>query len=893
MVTTPVDFELNSNDLYITPAGLLQDKAGSFKDGQGLGIIQLTKNEVEDELIGKKFFRDVFLKRLREIAQCDEPEDKDLTLLFSQSCPSLEECAFTILELPPLLGAEYFTAQHLLDCHKAFEEALQFQYNNFEGDFTSFLRSLSNLWKNVGKVAFHLAENKGDTTGNAPFAFMASFIYRSTNNSNKHLPLAKALQAYINDKVSLMAILEPLVNVTKKSTFIKGLFDSKRIFQPMALSSNEAYKFLQEISLYEESNIIVRINNLWKRNVPSAKVSVSLGNDVETKFNQFSLLDFAVNVTVDGEVLTPEEIQKILNSRDNLVRIKGNWVVADPENINTLLEKWNNIKASIGKDGLTLVEALKLLSGANELLSDRKKLSFSDDSLEFFPSKELQKVLDKLKNPQGVALPTLPENLAKTLRPYQLDGVKYLWHSTSIGLGVCLADDMGLGKTIQMLTLLKLWKEANYFNKLPALLILPATLLGNWKDESKKFTPDLKIITCHASSLSKEDLKTFTTNPDKILKGYDLALITYGMVTKVANLAKLEFPAVIADEAQAIKNPNTLQSKSVRALKSKCRISLTGTPIENRLGDLWSIFDFINPGLLGNLTKFKEFNKKLLGNYAPLRKLTSPFILRRLKTDKSIIPDLPDKTEKKVYCSLSKEQIILYQNAVEEMRKELLANEEENIKRKGIVLKYLGMFKEICNHPAQFLGSQDWNIEDSGKFLRLKEIIETISSRQERVLIFTQYREMTEPLSNFLAELFGRPGLVIHGGVEVKKRQQLVKEFQNPDGPPFFVLTVKAAGTGLNLTSANHVIHFDRWWNPATENQASDRAFRIGQKRNVLIHKFVTFGTLETKIDDMISEKQHLADDILSTQGTEKLLTQMSNDELLNLVKLDLNNLEV
>ena len=365
------------------------------------------------------------------------------------------------------------------------------------------------------------------------------------------------------------------------------------------------------------------------------------------------------------------------------------------------------------------------------------------------------------------------------------------------------------------------------------------------------------------------------------------------MLLRLEKLRKINWTALIVDEAQAIKNPQSKQSKAVRSLKSSRRLALTGTPVENSLTDLWSIFDYISPGLLGNISGFKEFVKRLNAkdgniNYAPLRRLAKPYIMRRLKTDKSIISDLPDKTEMKVYCQLTKTQAMLYQKAVQSMAKEL--KELDGIQRRGLIFKYLMMFKQICNHPAHFNGSGDFNADAAGKFLRLGEIVEEIASRQEKALVFTQFKEMTEPLHEHLARCFGRSGLILHGGVSIKKRQLLVDQFQSESGPPFFVLSLKAAGTGLNLTAASHVVHFDRWWNPAVENQATDRAFRIGQKRNVLAHKFISKGTIEEKIDALIDEKKDLADSLLSG-GAERLLTDMNNDELLKFVELDVNSI--
>jgi SNF2 family DNA or RNA helicase len=347
----------------------------------------------------------------------------------------------------------------------------------------------------------------------------------------------------------------------------------------------------------------------------------------------------------------------------------------------------------------------------------------------------------------------------------------------------------------------------------------------------------------------------------------------------------------VLDEAQAIKNPGAKQTRAVKKLKASARLALTGTPVENRLGDLWSIFDFINPGLLGTSKEFTVFAKRLAdrghGAYGPLRELVRPYILRRLKTDRTVISDLPDKTEIKAYCALSRTQAALYEQAVKDLAAQL-KSAEEGIQRKGLVLAFLMRFKQICNHPSQWLGDGAWRETDSGKWPRLRDIAEVVASRQEKMLVFTQFREVIDPLAAFLASVFGRPGLVLHGETQVRKRQALVRQFQEDETTGFFILSLKAGGSGLNLTAASHVVHFDRWWNPAVENQATDRAFRIGQTKNVLVHKFVCRGTVEEKIDGLIESKRHLSEELLAA-GDELLLTEMKDDELLRLVALDMN----
>ena len=358
------------------------------------------------------------------------------------------------------------------------------------------------------------------------------------------------------------------------------------------------------------------------------------------------------------------------------------------------------------------------------------------------------------------------------------------------------------------------------------------------------------------------------------------------MTVRMEALKERQWDYLILDEAQTIKNPGTKQTKAIKAIPARVRIAMTGTPIENNLGDLWSLFDFLNQGLLGTIKEFTAFTKSLSDSnrgYATLRKIIQPFILRRVKTDKSIIADLPNKLEMNAYTTLSKKQVMLYKQLIQQIEKKL--EETDGIERKGLVLSSIMKFKQICNHPDQYLGREEFKPELSGKFEQLREICETIYEKRERVLIFTQFKEMTEPISNYLKGIFEKEGLVLHGGTSVKKRSEMVRQLNGEDYVPYMVLSLKAGGVGLNLTSANHVIHFDRWWNPAIETQATDRAFRIGQTKNVMVHKFVTKGTIEEKIDAMITEKQKLSGDILSSGG-EQWITEYSNEELMKIFAL-------
>jgi non-specific serine/threonine protein kinase len=504
----------------------------------------------------------------------------------------------------------------------------------------------------------------------------------------------------------------------------------------------------------------------------------------------------------------------------------------------------------------------------------------------------LAETLAALRRPDGLARIDPGKSLQGTLRPYQLAGVQWLYLLTQLRLGACLADDMGLGKTIQVLSLLLTLKNEPGDKRKTSLLVAPASLLANWASEIARFAPSLKARVAHPSAAPAEKLNTDDAdNPADVdlLADVDLVITSYGFLARSPWLGAAPWRLVVLDEAQAIKNPAAQQTKMVKQLRADTRIALTGTPIENRLGDLWSIFDFINPGLLGSSKQFSSFVKGLAdrphGTYGPLRELVRPYILRRLKSDKSVIADLPDKTEVKAFCALGRRQAALYQQAVEELARRL--EDVDGIQRRGMVLAFLMRLKQICNHPSQWLGDGAWVEKDSGKFARLRDIVEVIAARQEKVLIFTQFKETTAPLAAFVGSVFGRAGLVLHGETAIKKRKELVRQFQEDENIPFFVLSLKAGGAGLNLTAASHVVHFDRWWNPAVENQATDRAFRIGQTKNVLVHKFICRGTVEDKIDQLIESKKQLAGDLLGG-GAEMALTEMKDAELLKLVALDL-----
>jgi non-specific serine/threonine protein kinase len=599
------------------------------------------------------------------------------------------------------------------------------------------------------------------------------------------------------------------------------------------------------------------------------------------------LLDFQVGLTLDGEPLTDAERRQLLATTEGLALLRGKWVEVDQAKLRQALDHWKQLEEQHA-DGIGFIEGMRLLAGA-ELEAD----SAANEELASWSRVTaggwLRETLQRLRQPGTIESCQPGRDLRATLRPYQAEGVRWLWFMMELGLGACLADDMGLGKTIQVIALLLQRRQKP--SPTPSLLVVPASLIGNWRQELARFGPSLNVFFAHRSESDAGLLGSVAEDPRRGLAGFDLVVTTYGLVRRQNWLAQVSWSLVVLDEAQAIKNAASSQTRSVKRLRGAGRVALTGTPVENHLGDLWSIFDFCCPGLLGTASQFKQFVKRLNQQqdaraFGALRRLVRPYILRRLKTDPAIAPDLPAKTEMRAECGLSKKQAALYEQAVKDLAERL--EQAEGMARRGLVLSALLQLKQICNHPSQYLSQAAFPPADSGKFGRLRMLCEPIVERQEKVLVFTQFQSLTQPLADFLATVFGRAGLVLHGGTPVRKRTELVRAFQDEAGPPFFVISLKAGGSGLNLTAASHVVHFDRWWNPAVENQATDRAFRIGQKRNVLVHKFVCRGTVEERIDAMICDKRSLADKLLN-QESELMLTEMSDDELLRFVALDIS----
>ena len=860
----------------------------AFNAGRGHGVLHLGAGEPGTDLHPTlSYWRDIGRSFVARVCGALDPTEPTSLVI---PAPDPDEIAAFFEAVPPMQGAELLTSALLGDLWSDIGKALRVEAARFrDGGVQGYLKKQSSVWNVVGRVCFHLAENKRDP--DYPFAFIATYVHKVSRQAKpQHLPLGQALKDYAGarNRQKLLALLSPLSRAAEQSEFIRELVNVGDIYHPLSWTPEEAHRFLCEVALYEQAGLVVRMPDWWSaKRRPRPKVSVSVGGTAPSTLGMDALLDFDVKLTLDGRSLSPKEIDALLASTEGLVLIKGKWVEVDKEKLGEVLDQWRDVQKQAQAGGVSFGEAMRMLAGAQ---LDGGDADGAEDARpewsEVLAGKWLSSRLDTLRSPELRAEIAADAGLRAELRPYQKLGVQWLWTLRGLELGGCLADDMGLGKTIQVLGVLSLSRR----NKEQGtdLLVVPASLVDNWRLEIERFAPQLEVLVAHPSRIPSAELKQLSK---KEVDAHDAVITTYGTAVRTEWMKSHAWRNVILDEAQAIKNPGAKQTKAVKALDSRWRLALTGTPVENRLGDLWSIFDFLNPGLLGSARAFNRFCKSMAtgrqGGYAPLRRLVQPYVLRRLKTDKSVIADLPDKTEVTAYCLLSTRQAALYAQSVEEMKTAVDAL--DGIERRGVVLAFLMRFKQICNHPSQWLGDGSYAAADSGKLTRLGELGESIASRQDKVLVFTQFREMTAPLSRFLAEVFGRSGLVLHGRTPVKKRQGLVQSFQEDDRVPFMVLSLKAGGTGFNLTAASHVIHFDRWWNPAVENQATDRAFRIGQKKNVLVHRFVCRGTVEERIDELIASKQQISDEILSG-GAESALTEMSNEELISMVSLDMQS---
>lgn len=762
---------------------------------------------------------------------------------------------FILDNKPMCLGNEYINEQWVKSISEKIILIYKKEISSFEGTVDLYFTNKNNKLITPSRIYFHLVESREDT---ASFAFMATYTTKENGNI-KHYPLKYALKEYKNSLGELQELTKSLYNVSKQSQLIKKLIETGEIFSPIFINVDEAYEFLKEIELYEHNGIVCRVPNWWEQRKDSTSIQVNIEQKMKDGYgllNEGSLIYVSPQMTYNGINITKEEINQLLLKTEGLSYIKDKWVEVDKKRLQHLLDQYEELK----QDGSTLSEVLKKYSTIEE----------SDINIKFSNPNWFTDIVQKNleRHPE---LFDVSKDFIGNLRPYQYDAYKWLLGMAQYNYGVCLADDMGLGKTIEILSFLLSYKHISKDN---VLLIVPASLVGNWESEIKKFCPTMDYYIARKVS----------SNALKIKKSF-LTITTYQVAQRLKSIYETNWGIVILDEAQAIKNPDTKQAKLIKSLNRRMSIAMTGTPIENNLLNLWSIFDFINEGLLGTETTFrKNYNIKSSDpkNVGKLSKIIKPFILRRLKTDKNIIKDLPEKNETIIYTELTKKQIILYKKIVSEIEGTKIS-EENQFTQKRIILTAILHLKQVCNHPSQFIGDNEYIPEDSGKFMALKDLCEIMFEKREKVLIFTQFKEITYKLNDFLEKIFKKRGLVITGDTPMNTRNKYIEAFQNGD-IPYMILSLKAAGVGLNLTAASNVIHFDRWWNPAVENQATDRTFRIGQTRNVNVYKFTTKNTVEEIISHLIDIKVELSDSIIGDIDNN-VLNKLSSEQLLESIK--------
>lgn len=693
-----------------------------------------------------------------------------------------------------------------------------------------------------------------------------------------------------------------------QETFLMGLGLASRLYAPIEpslqqarpqfcpLSPVQAYDFLKSTAwrLQDSGLGVVLPPSLANQGGWATRLGLKIQAQTAKpkkgdRLGLQSLLNFRWELTIGGQSISKEEFDRLVAMNTPLVEINSEWVELRPQDIRAAQAFFASRK---DQTALSLEDALRISTGDTQMIEKLPVVKFE-------ASGALEDLINMLSGKRTIAAIPTPESFRGELRPYQSRGVGWLSFLEQWGLGACLADDMGLGKTPQLIAFLLHLKEQNALTK-PTLIVCPTSVLGNWEREVKRFAPDLRVVQYHGEGRPKG--KDFA----KAAAKFDLVITSYALVYRdLKELQTVSWQGVVLDEAQNVKNPEAKQSQAVRQLETEFRIALTGTPVENRLTELWSILDFLNPGYLGPKNFFQRRFATPIERYGDtsslqtLRSLVQPFILRRLKTDRDIIQDLPDKQEMTVFCGLTAEQASLYQHTVKKSLADIEA--AEGIQRKGIILALLVKLKQICNHPTLFLkeaaesdhstkskipSSQAVFESRSGKLQRLSEMLEEVVSEGDRALIFTQFAEWGKLLKPHLERELGREVLFLYGSTAKKQREEMIDRFQHdPQGPRIFILSLKAGGVGLNLTRANHVFHYDRWWNPAVENQATDRVFRIGQTRNVQVHKFVCNGTLEEKIHDLIESKKALAEQVVG--AGENWLTELNTDQLRDLLLLD------
>lgn len=756
------------------------------------------------------------------------------------------------------------------------------ELSRFAKQLQSWVKPIDSQYNSAFRLCFRLSEPKDKTD-----LWRVDYLLQMKDDQSVFLKLADLWNPDSDQARHLLKyggipnefIFTVLGQAAELCPFVKKSLKTKNP-SGCDFSTQEAVLFLKNYtSVLQAAGFNLILPAWWTVSENSNKITLNLNAKSPTmsghgNLTLSTLLDYDYSISLGEAKVSAAELNDLAKLKVPLVQVQGQWTMIDQKQISAALKFINNKK----KQSISASQLVKTALGSNFEIDGLAIQSVSVDGW-------VNDVLGKLKGENKLAFLDQPENFVGELRKYQLHGYSWLAFLRQYGFGACLADDMGLGKTVQTLTLIL--KEYNAGEQRPVLLICPTSVVNNWRREADKFTPELPVLIHHGNDRFKDGSFAKRANEHAIV------VSSFGLLQRdIDFLNEVQWAGVILDEAQNIKNPQSKQSQAARSIVADYRIALTGTPVENHVGDLWALMEFLNPGLLGSQSSFKSnFFKQiqLTGDdkaAATLKALTGPFILRRMKTDKSIIHDLPEKIEVKEYCTLTKEQVSLYQAIVNDMQDKV--ENSAGINRQGAVLSLLLKLKQVCNHPTQFLADNSRLDNRSGKLQRLIEMLSEIRELGESVLVFSQFAQMGTLLQTYLQDYFGEEIFFLHGSVAKKKRDEMIERFQNEEnGPKIFILSLKAGGTGLTLTKANHVIHYDRWWNPAVENQATDRVFRIGQKKNVQVYKFIVAGTLEEKIDDMIEKKIGVANMVVSTG--EKWLGDLSNVELRDLIKLSEN----
>ena len=723
------------------------------------------------------------------------------------------------------------------------------------------------------RICFRLTDPEAE----APDQWRLEWLLASRSDPSLMIPLSEFWTA----GRAARSVAEVLLQLGQAARLYPKLWEGMESRAPdsVLLDKDEALGFLREDApILQGAGFRVIVPSWWtvtgqqrlriRMSARAARGTGKAGTESSGLLGMDTVVEWQPTVVLDGVPMTREEWEAVVRAKEGLVFMRGQWMELSAGEVARLEEFW---QAEARKEEASLADLLR---------------AAADPDMEVAFEGGLARAMDRLREPGALAVRDQPETLTGTLRNYQLRGFSWLSFLEGLGFGACLADDMGLGKTIQVLATL-LQDRAVDPGAGPTLLVAPTSVLGNWQREASRFAPALKTGIHHGSRRPKtlEDLR-------ESIAGLDLLIVSFGIARLDGKLLKgIRWRRLVVDEAQNVKNPAAAVTKVLSSIPSERRVALTGTPVENRLLDLWSLFSVVNPGFLGNVTEFRrDFERPIMRDgdrkaLSRLREMVRPFILRRLKSDKSIISDLPDKIEQNAHCSLTGEQATLYEAVVRDIDARL--SEEDGIGRQGLMLSALMRLKQICNHPAQYLqDGSEFSESRSHKLARVCEMLGEIHAEGESVLLFSQFTEVCRSLEALIRSRIGCTVHYLHGGTPLGLRQHMVDQFQDPDSEPaVFVLSLRAAGVGLTLTRANHVIHFDRWWNPAVENQATDRAYRIGQTKVVMVHKMVTLGTLEERIDTLIESKRKLAEEVVGTG--ESWLADMGNDAFRDLIRLD------